>query len=87
MVTSQLPLGGGAVLPPSRTPDVKRRTLYRGINICQGGMKILGVIYEVCHDYAVISLPTMLVGYVHRDEDDENNGGELSGSNSLLPSS
>lgn len=76
VVTSQLPLGGGAVLPPSRTPDGKRRIPPRieALTFAKfaRGMKVLGIVREVRHDYAVISLPTMLLGYVRREDD---NGG------------
>jgi len=79
VVTSRLPLGGGAVLPPSRTPDGKRRIPPRieALTFAKfaRGMKVLGVVREVRDDYAVISLPTMLVGYVVRRDDEENGGG------------
>lgn len=71
VVTSQLPLGGGGVLPPTVTPDGRRRIPPRieALTFAKfaRGTKVLGVVRELHDDYAVISLPTMLVGYVRRE--------------------
>ena len=68
---SALPLGGGAVLPPSsssggRTIPAKIELLTFGK--LARGMKVLGVVREVTTEYAVIALPTMLTGFVRREE-------------------
>lgn len=68
-VSSTLPLGGGAVLPPAQTsagkrvpPKIEALTFSKFAK----GTKVLGVIREVADDYAVVSLPTMLTGFVRR---------------------
>eukprot|EP00580_Thalassiosira_gravida_P017224 CAMPEP_0201661930 /NCGR_PEP_ID=MMETSP0494-20130426/4161_1 /ASSEMBLY_ACC=CAM_ASM_000839 /TAXON_ID=420259 /ORGANISM="Thalassiosira gravida, Strain GMp14c1" /LENGTH=2158 /DNA_ID=CAMNT_0048140171 /DNA_START=165 /DNA_END=6644 /DNA_ORIENTATION=+ len=69
-VTSQLPLGGGAVLPPTSTSNGKRippKIELLTFSKFAKGTKVLGVIREVCEDYALVSLPTMLTGFVRRD--------------------
>ena len=68
---SALPLGGGAVLPPTTsggkvTTPAKIELLTFGK--LAKGIKVLGVIREVHEEYGVISLPTMLMGFVRREE-------------------
>lgn len=73
-VVSQLPLGGGAVLPAMVTSSGKRippKIELLSFSKLAKGTKVLGVIREVTPDYAVVSLPTMLTGFVRRaDEND-----------------
>lgn len=73
-VVSQLPLGGGAVLPAMVTSSGKRippKIELLSFSKLAKGTKVLGVIREVTPDYAVVSLPTMLTGFVRRaDETD-----------------
>lgn len=74
-VVSQLPLGGGAVLPAMVTSSGKRippKIELLSFSKLARGTKVLGVIREVTPDYAVVSLPTMLTGFVRRSEDNEN---------------
>jgi len=73
-VVSQLPLGGGAVLPAMVTSSGKRippKIELLSFTKLAKGTKVLGVIREVTPEYAVVSLPTMLTGFVRRA--DENN--------------
>jgi hypothetical protein len=69
---SALPLGGGAVLPGSSSSNGKNYIPPKIELLTFGklgkGMKVLGAVREVKEEYAVISLPTMLVGFVRREE-------------------
>lgn len=73
-VVSQLPLGGGAVLPAMVTSSGKRippKIELLSFSKLAKGTKVLGVIRELTPEYAVVSLPTMLTGFVRRaDEND-----------------
>eukprot|EP00581_Thalassiosira_minuscula_P030960 CAMPEP_0183784830 /NCGR_PEP_ID=MMETSP0739-20130205/66191_1 /TAXON_ID=385413 /ORGANISM="Thalassiosira miniscula, Strain CCMP1093" /LENGTH=2127 /DNA_ID=CAMNT_0026028819 /DNA_START=64 /DNA_END=6447 /DNA_ORIENTATION=- len=72
-ITSQLPLGGGAVLPPTTTSNGKRippKIELLTFSKFAKGTKVLGVIREVSEEYALVSLPTMLTGFVRREEGD-----------------
>lgn len=71
-VASQLPLGGGAVLPPATgsngrrvPPKIEPLTFSKYAR----GTKVLGSIREVRDEYALVGLPCMLAGYVRREED------------------
>ena len=73
-VVSQLPLGGGAVLPAMITSSGKRippKIELLSFSKLAKGTKVLGVIREVTPDYAVVSLPTMLTGFVRRAHDND----------------
>ena len=63
-------MGGGGVLAASssggRSIPAKIELLTFGK--LGKGMKVLGVVREVREEYAVISLPTMLMGFVRREE-------------------
>ena len=63
-------MGGGGVLAASssggRSIPAKIELLTFGK--LGKGMKILGVVREVREEYAVVSLPTMLMGFVRREE-------------------
>lgn len=66
---STLPLGGGAVLQPSTVAGGRRmpaKIELLSFGKLGKGMKVLGVIREVKEEYAVVSLPTMLTGFVRR---------------------
>jgi hypothetical protein len=70
-IISALPLGGGGVLPPTtsgggKVTPAKIELLTFGK--LAGGMKVLGVVREVKEEYAVVALPTMLVGFVRREK-------------------
>ncbi|KAK1744257.1 rRNA biogenesis protein RRP5 [Skeletonema marinoi] len=74
-VVSQLPLGGGAVLPAMVTSSGKRippKIELLSFSKLAKGTKVLGVIREVTPDYAVVSLPTMLTGFVRRADENDN---------------
>ncbi|KAL7554857.1 hypothetical protein ACHAWF_018571 [Thalassiosira exigua] len=72
--TSDLPLGGGSVVPPSVGPSGRRvpaRIESLTFSKFAKGTKVLGVIREVAEEYALVSLPAMLTGYVRREEGGE----------------
>ena len=64
---SSLPLGGGAVHQPSE--DKKKPAFIESVSFQKltKGMKLLGIVREVAPDYAVVSLPSMLTGFIRRD--------------------
>lgn len=64
---SSLPLGGGAVQPPS--DDRKKPAFIESVSFQKlgKGMKLLGIVREVAPEYAVVSLPSMLTGFIRRD--------------------
>ena len=73
-VVSQLPLGGGAVLPAMVTSSGKRippKIELLSFSKLGKGTKVLGVIREVTPEYAVVSLPTMLTGFVRRGDEND----------------
>jgi hypothetical protein len=73
-VVSQLPLGGGAVLPAMVTSSGKRippKIELLSFSKLGKGTKVLGVIREVTPEYAVVSLPTMLTGFVRRTDEND----------------
>ena len=89
-MTSQLPLDSGAVLPPTSTfndkripPKIELLTFLKFTK----GTKVLGVIHEVCDEYAVVSLPTMLTGFVRQEvaEGGTGSGNGLPLTKALLP--
>ena len=74
--SSMLPLGGGAVLQPtafdssSRGKDggPSKAALIESLsfNKLGKGTRLLGLVRDVAPDYAVVSLPNMLTGFVRR---------------------
>jgi len=66
--TNVNPLGGGAVIPPD--PVKKRPAIIEsvGFSKLQKNSKLLGVVRDVVEDYAIVSLPNMLTGFVRRGE-------------------
>eukprot|EP00978_Attheya_sp_CCMP212_P011465 scaffold28281_cov53-Attheya_sp.AAC.5 len=62
--TQQAPLGGGSVLAPSGRKDALIEAL--SFNKLAKGTKLLGLIREVADEYAVVSLPNMLTGFIRR---------------------
>ncbi|KAL9187437.1 hypothetical protein ACHAXT_001540 [Thalassiosira profunda] len=76
---SNLPLGGGGVLPPTTTATGKRlppKIEPLSFSKYAKGTKVLGVIREVSAEYAVVSLGCRLNGFVRRDAFNNNNGEE-----------
>ena len=65
---SSLPLGGGAVQPPIDTKKYKKPAIIESISFTKltKGTKLLGIVSEVAQDYAVVSLPSMLNGFIRR---------------------
>ena len=69
--TSVSPLGGGAVLQPTSSPAVRAAFIEsHSFKKLAKGTKLLGIVREVTSEYALISLPQMLTGFVQRG----NNG-------------
>ena len=76
--SSTLPLGGGAVLPPSTTSTGKYippKIEPLSFSKFHVGTKVLGIVRNVTDEYAVISLCTMLTGFVKRDSSHTTNTG------------
>ena len=76
--SSSLPLGGGAVLPPSTTPSGKYipcKIEPLSFTKFHVGTKVLGIVRDVTTEYAVISLCTMLTGFVKRDSSSPDGNG------------
>ena len=69
MKHSLLPLGGGGVVMSSRHGKKKEEPLIEALSFSKlaKGTKLLGVVREVHDDFAVLSLPNLLTGYVLRD--------------------
>jgi len=76
--SSMLPLGGGGVLQPtafdssSRAKDgPSKAALIESLsfNKLGKGTRLLGLVRDVAPDYAVVSLPNMLTGFVRRAKD------------------
>lgn len=63
---SSLPLGGGAVQAPINSAKQKKPAFIESISFQKltKGMKLLGVVREVAEEYAVVSLPSMLTGFI-----------------------
>ena len=70
---SSLPIGGGAVQQPINSSSQKKPAFIESISFQKltKGMKLLGIVREVAEEYAVVSLPSMLTGFIRRD----SNGG------------
>jgi hypothetical protein len=66
--TSLNPLGGGGVIPADRKKGRLPLIESAGFSKLQKGTKVLGIVREVSEDYAIVSLPNMLTGYVSRGE-------------------
>ena len=76
--SSMLPLGGGAVLQPTAfdssnhgkdTPSKAALIESLSFNKLGKGTRLLGLVRDVAPDYAVVSLPNMLTGFVRRAKD------------------
>jgi len=76
--SSMLPLGGGAVLQPTafdssnrgkETPSKAALIESLSFNKLGKGTRLLGLVRDVAPDYAVVSLPNMLTGFVRRAKD------------------
>jgi ribosomal protein S1 len=67
--TSSLPLGGGGVLQPTQSASSKKPAFIEAISFQKlaKGTKLIGIVKEVASEYAVISLPNMLTGFVRSD--------------------
>ena len=61
--TSLLPVGGGGVLQPH---SQKKEAQIEALSFSKlaKGTKLLGVVKEVHEDYAIVSLPNLLNGYI-----------------------
>lgn len=69
MPSSVLPIGGGAVLQPISGGSSKAAFIEAvSFQKMAKGIKLLGIIREVSSDYALVSLPNMLTGYIRRDD-------------------
>lgn len=76
--SSMLPLGGGAVLQPTAFDSSNRgkdggpskAALIESLsfNKLGKGTRLLGLVRDVAPDYAVVSLPNMLTGFVRRSK-------------------
>ena len=69
VASSALPLGGGAVLQPTQSASAKKPAFIEAISFQKlaKGTKLIGVVRDVASEYAVVSLPSMLTGFVRRD--------------------
>eukprot|EP00979_Chaetoceros_neogracilis_P000704 scaffold162_cov267-Chaetoceros_neogracile.AAC.54 len=67
--SSSLPLGGGAVLQPTQTTNSKKPAFIESISFQKlaKGTKLLGIVREVSEEYAVVTLPSMLTGFIRQD--------------------
>ncbi len=70
MGTSSLPLGGGGVLQPTQSSSAKKPAFIEAISFQKlaKGMKLLGIVREVASEYAIVSLPNMLTGFIKKDK-------------------
>ena len=87
LTASSLPLGGGSVLPPASSSGGKRipaRIELLSFSKFARGTKVLGCVREVSAEYAVVSLPTMLTGFVRREDDGPPLTDVLPGVNSVM---
>ena len=64
--SSLLPVGGGGVVQPHH----KKEAFIEALSFSKlaKGTKLLGVIKEVYDDYAIVSLPNLLNGYILKRE-------------------
>lgn len=69
VASSSLPLGGGAVLQPTQSGSVKKPAFIEAISFQKlaKGTKLIGIVKNVASEYAVVSLPSMLTGFVRYD--------------------
>lgn len=69
VASSALPLGGGAVLQPTQSSTSKKPAFIEAISFQKlaKGTKLLGIVREVAAEYAVVSLPSMLTGFIKQD--------------------
>lgn len=69
IASSVLPLGGGAVLQPTQSASAKKPAFIEAISFLKlaKGTKLFGIVKDVTSEYAVVSLPTMLTGFVRND--------------------
>ena len=87
LTASSLPLGGGSVLPPASSSSGKRipaRIELLSFSKFARGTKVLGCVREVSAEYAVVSLPTMLTGFVRREDGGPPLTDVLPGENSIM---
>jgi hypothetical protein len=65
--TSLLPVGGGGVVQPS---DKKKEAHIEALSFSKlgKGTKLLAVVREIHDEYAVVSLPNLLNGYILKRE-------------------
>jgi len=71
-INSVLPVGGGGVSQSlTKGPSNENVTFIEPLSFQKlaKGTKLLGMIREVAPEYAVVSLPSMLTGFVRRDPD------------------
>jgi len=64
--TSLLPVGGGGVVQPHHKKEAHIEAL--SFSKLAKGTKLLGVVKEVYDDYAILSLPNLLNGYILKRE-------------------
>jgi hypothetical protein len=64
--TSSLPLGGGGVLQPIGSAAAKKAAFIEPLSfqMLAKGTKLLGIVREVATEYVVVSLPSMLTGFI-----------------------
>jgi len=69
VASSSLPMGGGAVLQPTQTATSKKPAFIESISFQKlaKGTKLLGIVREVAEEYAVVTLPSMLTGFIRQD--------------------
>lgn len=70
--SSSLPLGGGGVLQPTQSSSLKKPAFIESLSFQKlaKGTKLLGIVREVAEEYAVVSLPGMLTGFLRKDKTD-----------------
>jgi rRNA biogenesis protein RRP5 len=67
---STLPLGGGGVLQPTQSSSLKKPAFIESLSFQKlaKGTKLLGIVREVAEEYAVVSLPGLLTGFLCKDK-------------------
>ena len=69
--TSSLPIGGGGVLQPTGgSASTKKAAFIESLSFQKiaRGTKLLGIVREVATEYVVVSLPSMLTGFIRRHD-------------------
>eukprot|EP00934_Nitzschia_sp_Nitz4_P003539 Nitzschia sp. Nitz4//scaffold29_size155292//140902//147146//NITZ4_002690-RA/size155292-augustus-gene-0.216-mRNA-1//1//CDS//3329546544//3529//frame0 len=74
---SLLPLGGGGVVAPSKSKGKSTTPIIEALGFAKlsKGTKLLGCVREVQDEFAVVSLPNQLTGYVLREDVSKAFGG------------